>query len=201
MEQENEGLDMPRKTLKVDNNFLNEESFNALLSWLDPDRSRAGEMYENIRCKLLNFFEWNNCWWPEEYTDKAFDRVARKIIEGETIRTSDKYLYFHGVALNLLKECYKEMKKFQDKDIEVISYEDDEDFDSEELIKKQKRCLKRLPDEERKLIEMYCFASGREQKKIRRELAKSLGISEGALRVRISRIREKLRQCVKVGKM
>ena len=40
---------------------LTPEGFESLLAQLDPDRERAGEIYETIRHKLVRLFEWRGC--------------------------------------------------------------------------------------------------------------------------------------------
>src|SRR5437868_1223883 len=86
---------------------LTPDAFEKLLDQLDHNRERAGEQYERIRLKLMKFFEWRGCNPAEEYADKAMDRVARKIYEGEDIRASDPYTYFHGVARFILMEKWR----------------------------------------------------------------------------------------------
>src|ERR1051325_8946816 len=87
---------------------LTGDAFERLLDQLDSDRERAGQKYETIRLKLTKFFEWRGCLPAEEYADKAMDRVARKIFEGEEIRASDPYTYFHGVARFIMMEHWRE---------------------------------------------------------------------------------------------
>src|SRR4029453_5040025 len=87
---------------------LTEDAFEKLLAQLDADRERAGEKYERIRHKLIKFFEWRGGASPEEYADRSIDRVARRVYEGAELRVSDPYLYFHGVALKVLKEHWRE---------------------------------------------------------------------------------------------
>src|SRR6266508_2223116 len=90
---------------------LTQEALDKLLAELDGERERAGQKYEEIRQKLMKFFKWRGCALPEEYTDRTIDRVARRILEGADLRVKDPYLYFHGVALNVLKEHWKEPER------------------------------------------------------------------------------------------
>ena len=90
---------------------LNRAEFENLLTWLSPNKQEAGLRYENIRQKLLKFFEWRGCFAAEECTDQTFDRVMSKISQGEEIRTKNQYLYFLGVARNVLLEYLKSQKK------------------------------------------------------------------------------------------
>src|SRR5215471_7249492 len=75
---------------------LTEETFAKFLACLDSDPARAGEKYEALREALVKFLDWRGAPLPEELVDEAFNRVARKLEEGETIR--DAPTYCHGVA-------------------------------------------------------------------------------------------------------
>ncbi|MCI0489467.1 MAG: hypothetical protein L0229_22980 [Blastocatellia bacterium] len=88
---------------------LTEEAFGKLLAQLGRDPERAAEKYESIRGKLIKLFKCRGCLLPEEYADKTIDRVARKLDQGAELRVSDPYLYFHGVALNILKEYWRDV--------------------------------------------------------------------------------------------
>jgi DNA-directed RNA polymerase specialized sigma24 family protein len=57
---------------------------------------RAGEKYEELREALVKFLDWRGAPFPEELVDETFNRVTRKLDEGETIR--DLVPYCHGVA-------------------------------------------------------------------------------------------------------
>ena len=54
-----------------------------LLMRLDSDPAKAWEQYRSLRCRLVKFFEWNQCTFPEELADEVLDRVARKPAEEE----------------------------------------------------------------------------------------------------------------------
>lgn len=51
---------------------------NRLLVRLDCDPTSAWEKYRGLRLRLVKFFEWNQCSFPEELADEALYRVARK---------------------------------------------------------------------------------------------------------------------------
>src|SRR6476620_6942526 len=72
------------------------EAFDLLLTNLDTDRDHAGRLYENIRRKLLEFFEARGSAVPDEHADETFDRVMRRMTEGEKVENAASYCY--GVA-------------------------------------------------------------------------------------------------------
>ena len=83
---------------------LTREGLEALLAFLDPDRDRAGEKYQQIRQRLVKMFECRGLTPPEEPADETMDRVARRLAEGEHVRAGEPMAYFHGVARNVLRE-------------------------------------------------------------------------------------------------
>src|ERR1044071_3005664 len=86
---------------------LTEGAFGRLLAFLDPDRQRAGERYEKIRTKLTRFFEWKGCLPGEDYADETIDRVAKRLEQGIGEEPQDPYLFFHGVAVNVVRERWR----------------------------------------------------------------------------------------------
>lgn len=178
---------------------LTEEAFGTLLAWLDSDRNRAAEKYEFIRLKLIMLFECRRCRSPEEYTDKTFDRVARRLSEGETVRTTDKYLYFHGVALNLVKEYMKAVQRMRDEPLPEVGVPPENPEDSEDKIERWRKCLERLSTPEREMLIQYYEENALDRRLKRRKLAKRIGLKEGTLRIKIHRIREELKRCARTG--
>jgi hypothetical protein len=72
---------------------------SVLLGWLDADRERAGEQYEQLRRKLTLFFEARNCnTRVEELADRRLDVVARRVHEGIEIHRPDVSKYCYGLA-------------------------------------------------------------------------------------------------------
>ena len=64
---------------------LTQDAFDRLLIALGGDRDRGGEKYLEIRTNLTRFFEWRGCSFPEDHADETFNRIAKKIDEGEQI--------------------------------------------------------------------------------------------------------------------
>jgi RNA polymerase sigma factor (sigma-70 family) len=188
---------------------ITREAFDRMLAELHPDSERAGEQYEKIRRKLVNLFEWRGCAHAEECADETFNRVAQKICEGTSIWTDDPYSYFHGVALNVLREYLRsaeqtaktlqEVAQIQDTSVdpEDSLLRETEQREKELLLESLNRCLKRLSPESLHLITRYHQGEGIPDKARRKELAQSLGIPLNALRIRAYRIRAAIEECVK----
>jgi RNA polymerase sigma factor (sigma-70 family) len=188
---------------------ITREAFDRMLSELHPDSERAGEQYENIRRKLVKLFEWRGCGHAEECTDETFNRVAQKICEGTTIWADDPYSYFHGVALNVLREYWRsfeqtaktleEMAQIQDLSVdpEDLLSRETEQWEKERLLECLNQCLQKLPPESLHLISEYHLGEEARDKSRRKELAQSLGIPLNALRIRAYRIRVEIEECVR----
>src|SRR5215510_16416550 len=84
--------------------ILTQESFDALLDWLDPEREIAGQKYEEIRRRLIKLFACRSCHEPEDLTDETINRVTRKLKEIATEAAGDRVAYFYAVANNVFKE-------------------------------------------------------------------------------------------------
>jgi len=187
---------------------LTPDAFEILLVNLHADRDRAGDEYERIRQKLLKFFKWRGCHDAEEYADRTIDRVARRIIEGVELRASNRYLFFHGVALNILKEHWRgparDSNTLDDLPPSSSPANDPAEMrEREEARQEQERrleclgeCLQNLPAEGRELVTKYHQSEGRAKIEGRKELAALLKIPLNALRIRVFRIRTELEGCV-----
>ena len=174
---------------------LTPESFEALLTVLHPNRDAAGEVYEDIRRRLVRLFEWRRCACPEELTDETFNRVARKFADGLSLERSDPYAYFCGVAHHVFQEVVRrevrEHKALESGDLPASnSYEEEPDFRLEHL----RHCLDMLGPGQRRLLLSYYQDEQRIQS--RKSLCRELGVEMNALRIRVHRLRRKVEICV-----
>lgn len=174
------------------------EQFDALLDWLDPDRERAGEKYENIRQGLINVFMWNLCGDAEGMTDEAINRVARKLPELRETYKGDPALYFYGVAKRLTLEHRRvtraEVPLEQARNIAAPAVPEKDD--DERVYECLGHCMQRLTPANRQLVVAYYLKEKQGKIDSRRELTHSLGIEPNALRVRVYRIRAALEKCI-----
>ena len=67
---------------------LTQAAFDSFLRVLDPDRGRAGEIYEEIRQRLLKFFEWRSLGDAASRADETLNRLARALQSGDKPRTA-----------------------------------------------------------------------------------------------------------------
>jgi RNA polymerase sigma-70 factor, ECF subfamily len=178
---------------------LTREGLEALLALLDADRQRAGEKYEEIRRRLVKLFECRGLFRPEEAADETFDRVARRLAEGEHIRAGEPAAYFYGVARNVLRESWRRQQERPETHLaapESYALPEDGPDDLESRLQCLERCLAALPPESRRLVTAYYAQGPGWNVTARRELSASLGISANALWVRAHRLRARLERCV-----
>ena len=177
---------------------LTEEAFAKFLACLDADSVRAGEKYEALREALVKFLDWRGALFPEELVDEAFNRVARKIDEGETIR--DVPTYCHGVARLVFLQSleHPSNKRTQLEDMRQIAVPEPEPEPDVDDLRREclNHCMRQLPVEDRELITEYYRKDRRQKIDHRVSLAEKLGITLNALRSRAQRIRDKLERCI-----
>jgi DNA-directed RNA polymerase specialized sigma24 family protein len=174
------------------------QSFEKLLVAFDSDRDEAGKIYENVRVKLLRYFERNRIPDADRYVDVTLDRVMRKLDQDEVVANIMAFIY--GVATYVRMEAWNEQKQLRD--IEAKIEKDIEQKELEAFRGESPRqlcfdkCLNALPVETRILILDYYSAERSAKISLRRQMAKSLGIEMNALRIRAHRIRLNLETCV-----
>ena len=183
--------DQPRKK------GLTQTALNTLLARLGSDKDIAAQKYELLRRKLIAFFEWQGSRDPGADADETFDRVARKLCEGEDI--VDISTYTRGVAGMIKLERIKAEKKTQRAVTEMVQLQavstDDSDY-AELLSRCLEQCLDELPDAERKLILKYYSAPGADRIALRSDLAEEMQISINTLRIRTHKIKRRLQICM-----
>src|SRR5574341_532577 len=172
-----------------------QETFDRLLLSLNVDRERAGEEYELLRLKLLKYFRSRDFLRAEDLADETLNRLAKKIAEGEEVR--DTLRYCHGLAR------WVWMEHLRKPDTHPVPFDNlplTPFVMSDPLLKKEREfccqhCLRELSAEERELIAEYWIHENQTHRDARREMAERLQISMTALRIRVSRIKEKLEAC------
>lgn len=172
-----------------------QEVFDKLLFTLDADRERAGEEYELLRLKLLEYFRSRACLGAEELADETLNRLAQKIATDEPIREVTRYCY--GLARWIWMEYRRDPKAKHTNLDEVLALSVPV---SDPIIQQERQsciqhCLQHLTAEERETVVSYWDHDQQSNAHARREMATRLGISATALRIRISRSKNKLQAC------
>ena len=173
---------------------LTKEAFDKLLDSLAADRDSAANKYLEIRANLLKFFEWRGCPFPEDHADETFNRVARKIVDGEEIRNHAAYII--GVARLLVLEIIKANTKQREALNEFQAVDTTYDELAEIRIECLQNCLQQLPADSRELIMEYYQGDKSAKIENRKRLGTRLGLTINTLRMRAQRLRDRLQVCV-----
>lgn len=175
-----------------------EGGFDRLLLALDPDRDLAAERYEQLRTRLVKFFEWRGCAIPEELSDRTFDRVGGKLVRGEEIKNVRAYCV--GVArmihLEYLREVARERQIFDDTGEAAVSYDFEAAATEASRVRAFETCFAELLPDQRRYLTIYHTGEKDERIRNRKTLAGELGVAAGSLRIRMFRLRQILEACV-----
>jgi RNA polymerase sigma factor (sigma-70 family) len=176
--------------------ILTERAFVKFLACLDNDLAGAGERYEALREALVKFLDWRGAPSPEDLVDETFNRVARKLDEGEIIQDVPAYCY--GVARLVFLQSleHPSNKRGEIEELQLIAAPEPKTEVTDMRRECLNRCLRELPDEHRKLITEYYRKERRQKIDNRISLAERLGIPLNALRSRAQRIRDRLERCI-----
>lgn len=169
------------------------------LQTLDLNKDLAAEKYLRLRSGLESFFEWRDCESTEELTDIVFDRVIKKIAEGEVVENIEAF------SVSIAKFVVMEYKRKSLRNVELDELSETESFvdryESEELKKRDLECLRtclaKLPEAKRKLLVEYYNTDEATMILKRKRLADRLELNLNSLRIRVSRLRSKLERCTK----
>src|SRR5215510_4105046 len=177
---------------------LTPEAFKKLLAVLDPDPETAGVKYEQLRHKLIRFFEWRGSFISDELADETLNRLARKIDEGEEIE-KNVFALSLGIARFVLMETLKRPgnRRAEMKELVMVATQSvllEEDVDPWVVCLRE--CLRSVSEENQELIIEYYQDEGRARINDRKMLAARLGISPNTLFSRAKRTRDKLEECV-----
>jgi DNA-directed RNA polymerase specialized sigma24 family protein len=175
---------------------LTQDAFDRLLIALGGDRDSGGEKYLEIRTNLTRFFEWRGCSFPEDHADETFNRIAKKLDEGEQILNPAGYAM--GVARLLLLEVMKSRQREQSalNEIGAAGEAYVADDDGEDRLDCLRNCLQTLSPDNRELILQYYQGEKGAKIQNRKKLIDRLGIPVNTLRMRALRLRERLQGCV-----
>jgi len=176
---------------------LTRESLVKFLACLDSNTDRAGERYEEIRLRLVKFFDWRGSFFPDECADETINRVIRKLDSGETFRDIETYCL--GVARLVFLETLRRPERRHtelDEALGVVAPATTNDDRAQAQQTCFQHCLDALPPESRHLILGYYQDEHRQKINNRQEMANRRGLSLNALRNRTQRIRERLERCI-----
>jgi DNA-directed RNA polymerase specialized sigma24 family protein len=171
---------------------IDQESFEALLAWLNPDREVAGQKYETIRAGLVRIFAAKGFNDAEDLADLTINRVIARLPDIKGGYVGEPENYFRGVARKIILETRRRKEVATGELPELLGQIKSTSDEYDCLLK----CLTLLSREKRELILDYHLYEGQDKIIQHKLQAEEMGISKSALRVQAHRIREGLEKCV-----
>jgi hypothetical protein len=178
--------------------LMNSDDFTRFLELLSStnDGEDGGSCYIRLYRKLEGFFTMKGVRDPVGAAAETVDIAVRKVAEGTPIPNAEKYCM--GIARNIAKVRLRKERREAKAFLEFI---EDLDNDSDEQVARinqmLKPCFELLAAEDQEMLVAYCQVwRGRARAEHRRELAARMKTTVPALRMRATRLRKELTDCV-----
>jgi RNA polymerase sigma factor (sigma-70 family) len=182
---------------------LKQEEFDGLLALFSENREEAGMIYEQLRNSLVRYFETRDCRDSDMLADETLSRVALKAHTFDPSRHTRPSSFVFGFASKILLEYSRDPQKMRitydrwvQSSLYVTAEPEDSDNDAENTFCLQK-CLGEMSAEDRELIVAYYNKERQEKIASRKLMAEKLGIKMETLHMRVHRLRESLKKCMK----
>src|SRR5258707_4366084 len=188
---------------------LQDREFELLLTWLGDDSERGAHVYLEFHKRTTALFiNWQSCA-PEDLADETLSRLAHQLAEGKEIDQGSRSAYVHGIAKNIRREHWRSCEACKRQRIRRDDDNGNDPLDSlaaidslgvgEDAEEKKPQlqcldeCLEQMSAGERSLLLEY-YSEDKTQKIVTRDrIAERLGVTGGALRQRIWKLRAPLR--------
>ncbi|HEX8163434.1 MAG TPA: hypothetical protein VF538_16300 [Pyrinomonadaceae bacterium] len=164
---------------------------------LSPDAEEAGRRYTRLHKKLVGFFHLRGIADTGRAADETIDRAAVKISAGAPVPDVDKYCM--GVARNVAMERWRGEQREGASFLHFVErLADNCDEEVDRINRILQPCFEQLAADERELLMAYCQRmQGRARAEHRRRLAEEMKTTVLALRMRVTRLRGVLTDCVR----
>ncbi len=84
--------------------YVTREDFDRLLTWLEPDREKAGKVYLKMRSNMIKLFDKRGCHLSEVLADEAFNRIMRRLRDAPNGIPGSQAAYLTTIAKHLYLE-------------------------------------------------------------------------------------------------
>lgn len=187
---------------------LTAHGFELLLEAVRKPGREPVDEYQRIRAKLGRYFRTYAVLDPDELADESIDRIALKLGNGEPLELSTDSYFMTVAKFVWLEHRRRKLNRSVSLDDEEVHYEPaydpiEEAERTSERIKREigleaiSDCKRHLSEQDLEILQTYDLGSGREKIERRNALAAKLGKSKSTLIVAISRIRSKVKECVR----
>ncbi|HYP52248.1 MAG TPA: hypothetical protein VEQ42_01840 [Pyrinomonadaceae bacterium] len=176
---------------------MSPDEFARFLECLSPDSEEAARRYTRLHKNLVSFFVMKGLADPSNAADETIDRAALKICGGTPVPDAERYCV--GVARYIAKERWRhEQRESATFSLFVKNLADNCDEEIERIYRVLKPCFEQLAADERTLLSTYYrVLRGRERAEHRRHMAETFKTTVLALRMRVTRLRSILTECVR----
>ena len=165
--------------------WLESVAQHRFMELLDADPARAEEKYRALRMRLAMFFQQNGAWDAWGAADESIGRSVKRIGEGAEVR-SGVPAYCTGVAKNVFKEGWRKRPAEElNEAVMVPNGHSETGLLPAEQIVLLHQMMAEVPEADRLIFFRY-HTEDREQ------LARELGVTPNALRIRVCRSRESI---------
>lgn len=173
------------------------EAFAQFLQLLSADNEEAGRLYARLHEKLIGFFVLKGISDPASAADETLDRAVIKINSGTPVSNVNHYCT--GIARNIAKERLRSMQREASAFCRFLeNLADGSDEEVERIYRILKPCFEQLTGADQELLQAYCrIMQGRTRAEHRRHLAEIKKTTVVALRMRVTRLRDTLSDCVR----
>lgn len=173
------------------------ESFARFLECLSPDIEEAGRRYTRLHEKLIGFFNMKGISDSPGAADETIDRAAIKVFAGTIV--PDMSSYCLGIARYIVKERLRHVQREGAAFRNFIEHFTDSSAEQvERIYRVLKPCFEQLTAKDQELLATYCqIIRGSARVEHRRQIAETMQTTMLALRMRVTRLRKILTDCVK----
>lgn len=159
--------------------------YDKLSKILEPASPSLEAGFQLCRRKLIKFFSWRRCDDPANLADETIFRVLKNVNQGQVISPENPYRYVYAIALNVYRENRRRIEKHPSVSFEeesMLAPAPNRDHGCHEF------CMEQLSNEKLELLNQYYLLN-------RDELTQQRKLTVNALRLRIHRIKQELRNC------
>lgn len=174
------------------------DPFEFFLSWLNPDRDAAEKKFKELRRRLITVFDLRGCPVSEDVVEEAVLRFVRRLPSmADSFKDNDPTSYLYVTAHRLhLEYIERQFEPLPDDISELPQADASAGVEEERLHECLDRCLEGIEGEERRMLLDYYRHDKRAKIDLRKALARRMGISGNALRIRIYHLRNSLQSCI-----
>ncbi len=191
-----EMTDSTRESVKAPRS-VSKEALAEFLKILSIESTDPNSRYLSLQNKLEGFFNLKGTSDPVSAAQESLDRAIIKITTGTPVSDIDKYCL--GIARYVAKERFRREQRETSAFLNFVEIlADTSDEQVERINRILKPCFEELEVKDQELLLSYCqVMKGQARARFRRDLAATLNITLLALRMRVTRLRSDLTDCVK----